>query len=261
MSEATFVRDECPAKVTAGASYSSGEVIRLADGRAGYVEGLTGAESGDTMGVRQCGVARLASASGTTFAIGAPVYWDASANQAVAPSATLDGSADFYVGVAAKAKTSGQTTVDVELNVHPFSPDLVNRFVYEFDTEDGEDETSSVKNEHVLIPAAANTRGLLILGVYGVITEAFGGASQDQGIVTVRDASNNTICTLTPTDGGADSVGDVIVGTSKLLGGSTGDAVKTVAAGEYVDAQVTQETSGSGKAGKVKVYVLAIPLV
>lgn len=261
MSEALHVRDSNPAKETAAAALASGEIRQLSDGRAAVVEGLQGVASGDEVSLRHCAVVRVAAASGTTFAKGDKVYWDASASQAVPPSASLDGAADHYLGVAAKAKTSGQTEVYVELNVISSQPAISQPFVFEFDTEDGADETAGAKNEHVLIPASANKHGLLILGVFGRITEAFGGATEDQGIITVRDQSNTTLATLTPTNGGADAVGDVIVGTNKLLGGTTGDAVKTVAAGEYVDAQVTQETSGSGAAGKVAVYVLAMSLV
>jgi hypothetical protein len=249
-------------KETAGGAIASGAPSKTADGRASYLGGLKAAESGDTVEKRTQDFVLVPAASGTTFAKGADVIWDASAGLAVNPALTgIDGSADYYLGVCSRAKISGELFVEVELNIRPVRAAIPQPFVCEFDCEDGQDETSSVKNEHVLVPAEFNRHGLLILAVYGVVTEVFAGSSEDQGVVTVRDASNNTICTLTPTNGGADAVGDVIVGTSPVLGATTGDAVKSVAAGEYIDAQVTQETAGTSKAGKMKVYVLCMPLV
>jgi hypothetical protein len=105
-----------------------------------------------------------------------------------------------------------------------------------------------------------NLRGLLVLGAYGVVTEAFAGDTQDQGVITILDESDNALATLTVSDNGADGIGDVIVGTNPVIGASTGDAVKTVAAGEYVDCKCTQAVTGASKAGKMKVYILAIPL-
>lgn len=126
--------------------------------------------------------------------------------------------------------------------------------VYEFDTETGVDATA-----HTLVPASQNPRGLLILGVFGRVTEVFGGASEDQGIVTVQDEDDTAIATLTPTNAGADALGDIIVGYSAYAA-STGAATKTVAAGKAVEGIVSQATSGAGAAGKMKVYVVAIPL-
>lgn len=245
----------------ASSALSAGEIGQLADSRAAFVAGLQAIASGDHVEHCHRRIVAVASASGTTFAKGDPVIWDASANLAVVPGLTVDGSADFYLGVAHKAKVSGQTVVEVDLNAHPLLPGIPKPFVFEFDSEDGEDESASTKIIHELIPANQNKFGWLVLAVYGIVTEAFAGASQDQGIVTITDGDGTSICTLTPTDGGADAIGDVIVGTGKVLGGTTGDAVKTVAAGKSIRAQVTQETSGAGKAGKMKVYVLVMPLV
>ncbi len=259
--EATHLQSSDSHRIVAGGALSAGEVVQLADARAAFVAGLQAIASGDPCNQTQRGLAKVASASGTTFSKGDPVYWDASANLAVAPALTLDGSADFYVGTAHKAKVSGETVVEVDLNAQPLLPAIPQPTVFEFDCEDGADETGGTKNIHVLIPANANKRGLLILGAYALVTEVFGGATEDQGIVTITDGSGNTICTLTATDAGADAANDVIVGTSDLFSATTGDAAKVVAAGVTVRGQVTQETSGAGKAGKMKVYVLATPLL
>lgn len=147
-------------------------------------------------------------------------------------------------------------TAEVEFETH--DPDAegddLSPIVYEFDTETGVDATA-----HTLIPASQNPRGLLILGVFGRVTEVFAGASEDQGIVTVQDEDDTAIATLTPTNAGADAVGDIIVGYAAHAA-TTGAATKTVAAGKAVEGIVSQATSGAGAAGKMKVYIEAIPL-
>jgi hypothetical protein len=124
--------------------------------------------------------------------------------------------------------------------------------VFEFDCAE-----TPVTN--VIIPAADNPNGILITSVFGYITEAMVGSSEDQGIVTVSDESDNAICTLTPSDGAADAIGDYILGlqTDSTATGTAHPGL--VAAGEYVDAIVTQATAGT-PAGKYKVYVLYVQL-
>jgi len=244
--------DECVLKVTASGIVYGGQVLRLEDGRAAVKTGLETAASGDIISVDVEGVFDFLSATGTTFSEGDEVVWNDSTNLAIQPSLAVDAASCFTVGVARAAKVSGDLFVRVDLNRKV----ALRPVVYEFDCETGVDAT-----EHVLIPAAMNPSGLLILGVYSIVTEVFGGASEDQGIVTIKDGSANTICTLTPTNAGADAAGDVIVGTNKVLGGTTGDAVKTVAAGVTVTGIVSQACSGAGAAGKQKVYILTTPLV
>ncbi len=249
--EAIRRADDDTLKITASGTTYAGQILQLEDGRAAVKAGLETAASGDIIAVDVCGVFDVLSASGTTFSEGDEVWWDDSASQAVAPSLAV-ADADFYLGTARAAKVSGDLFVSVDLNKKvAYRP-----AVYEFDCETGVDSSA-----HILIPACQNPHGLLILGVYSVVTEQFGGASQDQGIVTIRDTDDNSICTLTPSDSGADAIGDVIVGTNKVLGGTTGDAVKSVAAGKGVKGIVTQACSGSGAAGKQKVYIVATPLV
>ncbi len=126
--------------------------------------------------------------------------------------------------------------------------------IFEFDCA-----TTGVTN--VLIPAADNPRGLIITHGFAYITEVMLGDSEDQGIVTVSDESDNSLMTFTPTNAAADAVGDYILGV-QLASTATGTAVATlVAAGEYVDAIVTQETDHSGtQTGKYKVYLEYIRL-
>jgi len=145
----------------------------------------------------------------------------------------------------------GTNTCIVEFEtVNVYAP-----LVPELDCESGVDSA-----DHMLIPKWMNQFGLLILAVYGVITEVFAGASQDQGVVTVYDEDDNAITTITVADAGADAAGDVRLGYN-IFGATAGDAAKTVAAGKYVDCKVTQNTSGTSAAGKMRVHIIAKPLV
>lgn len=102
--------------VPAPGAVTSGEVIKLADNRAAVVTGLDLANvvSGAPIAVATDGPVRLPSASGVTFSAGARVYWDVSANTAIAAGSAAAG--DFDCGPAIKAKVSGQLSVDVDLN-------------------------------------------------------------------------------------------------------------------------------------------------
>lgn len=238
-------------RVTASGTTYSGQILRLDDGRAGVKSGLETAASGDTISVDVCGIFDVVSESATTFSKGDEVFWNDSTNYAIPAAASVDGSNLIYLGTADTAKASGETVVRVDLN----SRVALRPTVYEFDCEDAVDTTA-----HTLVSASQNSNGFVVELAYGLVTEVFAGASQDQGIVTVKDSDGTTICTLTPSDGGADAIGDVVIGTSKLVGGATGDAVKTVAAGKGITGTVTQTTTGSGKAGKMKVYLKLTPL-
>jgi hypothetical protein len=115
--------------------------------------------------------------------------------------------------------------------------------------------------EHTLLSAWQNPAGLILMAAYGLVSEVFAGSSEDQGVVTVYDDDDNALCTLTPSDAGADALNDVIVGTNDLYSATTGDAAKVLAAGKGAYAKVTTATSGSGTAGKMKVYLITRPLL
>lgn len=189
---------------------------------------------------------------------GDDAIWDASAGQVVSPGASLDGSADLPVGTIWEDAAAGDSNVKVLVSPRNRYGKL-QPFVFEFDCDDTNGDT----NDHTLIPAWMNPHGLLVLGVFGLVTEGFAGDSEDQGVVTVEDEDDNTIGTLTASDAGADAVDDILVGNNNVVAGTSGDAAKTVAAGKEVHGFVSQQTSdsGSGQAGKMKVYLVALPLV
>lgn len=108
-----------------------------------------------------------------------------------------------------------------------------------------------------MISADLNKNGLYILDIWGVVTEVMAGSSEDQGVVTVEDESDNSLGTVTATDGASEAVGDVIRGSlTDWPDLSTDDAVggRTVAAGEFVDARVSQQTAGT-PAGRILVGI------
>lgn len=262
MGKAEYHNDGDAHRATATTAGKGGDILPLPDGRASFVEGLAPYAVGDALSLRKEGIARVVSASGTTFAAGEEVYYDVSAGLAIRyDSANLNSAEDYYLGTAHKAKTAGTTSVEVEFNAHCFRPAIPVPYPQELPCADTLDETAGVKNVHTLIPANHNKRGFLVLGIYGVVTEVFAGATQAVGIVTAKDGDGNVLSTLTVSGGGADALNDIVVGTNKVWGAATGDAIKVVPAGKSITAQVTQETSGSGAAGKLRVYALVMPLV
>jgi hypothetical protein len=96
---------------TAGAAYTSGDILRLADGRVGVIPCTVA--SGGAASAYVTGQFDVASASATTFSIGDTVFWSPSTELAItAPAAA----ADFAIGTAVKAKANGDANVRVELN-------------------------------------------------------------------------------------------------------------------------------------------------
>lgn len=104
-------------EITPSAGYTSGEVIQLADGRAGYITSLTALTTGMAAGLQTTGIATVAKTTSQVWVKGAPIYWDRSAGTAT-PLLALAGG-DFFLGTAADDATSSATTGEVNLNVKP----------------------------------------------------------------------------------------------------------------------------------------------
>lgn len=111
MAEALYLQSDDTVDYTATGTVAAGEIIRLADGRAGVIK--TAGVSGDKLAVYVCGQFRVYCAAATTFAAGDPVVWDTSASAAVAGMGALT---DFFVGTALVASDSSTAYVDVDLN-------------------------------------------------------------------------------------------------------------------------------------------------
>lgn len=98
---------------TAAADLLPNELIQTLDGLAAVVMSNKTVLSGEKCAVMTKGIVRVPSASGTTVTVGALVALDISEAAAVGADAT---EADFVIGNARRAKTSGQTYVDCRLN-------------------------------------------------------------------------------------------------------------------------------------------------
>lgn len=103
--------------VTPAAGYSSGEVIQLADGRAGVVLGLSARVSGDPAELATSGRFTVAKTASVVILPGDEVFFDRSAGTAT-PLRAVTG-ADFSLGVAPYGAASAATTVVVDLNKKP----------------------------------------------------------------------------------------------------------------------------------------------
>jgi predicted RecA/RadA family phage recombinase len=110
-------------QIVSAAAYASGEVIQLADGRAGIVQGLNNS-SGDVVDVLTLGVAEFAKTASIVILEGGRVYWDHSANKAHYKKVD---DRDFYLGRATADSASTDTTVKVQLNVNPPDDIDINR--------------------------------------------------------------------------------------------------------------------------------------
>ncbi len=111
-SDPTFVAVTTPA-----AGYAVGEVIQLADGRAGALRGQTAKTVGQPAAFTVQGKVTLAKTASIVILKGAPLYWDRSAGT-VTPLKALAG-ADFAIGVAYADAASAAATVVVDLNIEP----------------------------------------------------------------------------------------------------------------------------------------------
>jgi hypothetical protein len=116
-------------------------------------------------------------------------------------------------------------------------------------------------NKVIMIHPTMNSNGLYISQAAAVVREVFGGATQDQGRISLQDTDGTALnIAFLPSDAAADAVEDVIAqeaSNTKLYGAATGVALTKVAAGKGVQAAVTQVTSGAGAAGKMKIYLQA----
>lgn len=103
---------------TAGAAYNPGDVVIncVGDGRVGIVAGMEAVASGDPVAFYVEGKYEVTCASGTTFSAGDLVYWDDTNNTAKTSAGVAGASEYALIGRAAKAKTSGQLVVTVEIN-------------------------------------------------------------------------------------------------------------------------------------------------
>lgn len=245
---------------TPGSAVANGKVVNIGGSLFGYADSAIEASRQGALALAAAGIRWCKKATATTFTVGDEVWLDASTGLAVAPNAT-PADADLPLGICVATGANGPNAVAYL----PFGImdrySVIRPFVYEFDCSIDNGDT----DEHVLIPAWMNRHGLILRNLFGLVTEAMVGSSEDQGIVTVEDEDDNAIATLTAADAAADAVGDILVASLSLCTDDSGDisgtAWKTVAAGKAVQGFVSQQTSGGTEAGKIKVFCDFVPLV
>lgn len=98
-------------EVTLSAAAVPGDIVYTGDSQAAVILSTKDLASGDKVAVSTDAIVDVDSASATTFAVGAKVYFDTATKLAVA-----SGSTKPYLGLAVVAKTNGQTKVRVRLN-------------------------------------------------------------------------------------------------------------------------------------------------
>lgn len=129
---------------------------------------------------------------------------------------------------------------------------LIHTKIVEMDWEEA--------GEPVILPAAENPNGVILLSFFAQVTEAPVGSSEDQLIVTLADEDDNTLSVLTTTDTTPDAAGDIIQGTLAVLGASTGGILAQAAAGKALKLVLTQATSGGSPAGTLDCRALLLSL-
>lgn len=171
--------------------------------------------------------------------------------------------ADAAIGIVLDEYASATTRIRVALISRVYKWDLNTEdalpVVVEFDFETtGGTGTTAV----TLVPGSTNKRGWVFYDCFGIVSEAFGGASEDQGVLTIatNEASPTTLGTITPNDSGADAIGDIVACTGRAVAATTGTALKTIPANYGITGTITQQTSGTGEAGKMKIYFILRPL-
>lgn len=106
---------EVPELVLAAAG-ESGQVVQLADGRAGYIAGLKNPASGDRVAVQTEGIVTVIKTASIVILDGGRVYWDHSANKAHFKPVN---DRDFFLGTAYGDASSASTSMKVMLNKMP----------------------------------------------------------------------------------------------------------------------------------------------
>lgn len=111
MAEATYLRDSDTVRITAPAVLTNGEVIQLADGRAGVVPNTgAGVASGERADIQIKGVFTVAKTTSVVMLDGQELWW-------VESTGKCSYTGDFRIGVAVGDATAAATTIAVDLNV------------------------------------------------------------------------------------------------------------------------------------------------
>jgi len=118
----------------------------------------------------------------------------------------------------------------------------------------GEELDLSVADAIVdLVPARRVTKNSLVLEAFAIVTEVLAGDTEDQAVITIYEdaASPVSLGEIAFADTGGDAVGDIRLRTAL----ADNAAANPAAGNKKYYAKVTTPTSGTGAAGKAKVYI------
>ncbi len=270
MTEAIFVQCEESRDYTPAGAVLAGEINQLLDGRAAVTP--TALAAGQLGAQQMEGFWKVLCDTAITFTEGDRVYWDASANTAIAIDAL--GVGDFLIGTAFKAKVSGDLSVIVELNATGESDIRRAYGIVAASSAGGVSSTAEAILSSFTIPANMLRRGSVLKffaqviasathstdtfdfkvrlgGVTGAIlwdSSAVDLADSDTGVVNGRanirtDGASGTFVSA--------ALGDLKTTQSKTVLGST--AVDTTAALALV-VTVTVSASDAGNSARCDIF-------
>lgn len=201
---------------TAIAAVTGGQVVQLADGRAGVIP--NDKDAGLLVSASTEGIYRVVKAASQVWINGARIWWDHSADAATCVPPLTAGDKDFYLGVATEDVEAATVLGNVNLNVEP---------VYAYDAKRDLSDTVIVKtvvgSTTVVIPDIVN-RGGSIDAFFGLTAEA-----QKLDILSKRSfplASNPILeCVVNVVTTCDADVGDLSIGFANATHASDADAI------------------------------------
>lgn len=201
---------------TAIAAIDGGDVVQLADGRAGVIP--TDLDAADLGSASTEGIYTVAKSINLVWIDGARIWWDHSANAATPVPPLTTGDKDFYLGVAVGDVAAATTTGKVNINVEP---------VYAYDAKRDLSDTVIVKtvvgSTTIVIPDIVN-RGGSIDAFFGLTAEA-----QKLDILSKRSfplASNPILeCVVNVVTTCDADVGDLNIGFANATHASDADSI------------------------------------
>lgn len=117
MADAAFLRSSEAIELTVASAVQAGELRQLADGRAAYLKKASGAAAADAnVKFTTVDQVTIPKTTGMCFLDGGKVFWDYSASKGHYKAVDDQ---DFYAGTAVGDAALNDTTMTVNLNVHP----------------------------------------------------------------------------------------------------------------------------------------------
>lgn len=208
--------DDCAVDYTAIAAVTGGQVVQLADGRAGVIP--TDLDAAELGSASTEGIYVVTKAANLVWIDGARIWWDHSANAATPVPPLTTGDKDFYLGVAVGDVAAATTTGKINLNVLP---------VYVYDAKRDLSDTVIVKtvvgSTTIVIPDIVN-RGGSIDAFFGLTAEA-----QKLDILSKRSfpLTSNPIleCVVNVVTTCDADVGDLSIGFANATHASDADSI------------------------------------